>query len=400
MFASPHLPNPAILRCSQVTIAPELIEIQVGSASGSAACPVCGRSSGRIHSRYKRTLFDLPWHGTPVRIDVLARRFFCDTPGCRRKIFAERLPEVAASHARKTKRLVEALCAIGFALGGEPGSRLAHQLGMPTIGDTLLRAIRRSPSPSRSVPHVLGVDDWAWRRGRSYGTILCDLEQHQPVDLLPERSAEVLALWLRQHPGTEVITRDRAGCYAQGATAGAPHATQIADRWHLLHNLRDALKRLADRHHREIREASKAVAESRQRAPPRTPPQSIEPEPTRLTSEQQQQAARRSLRLERYEQAVNLYRKGVSQRAIGKQLGLNRETVRRYVRAGEFPERAKRVYSTLADPFSEYIRQRWDQGCHNAAQIARELKQQNFCGSYCVIRRLVARWRRNLSDRC
>jgi transposase len=246
---------------------------------------------------------------------------------------------------------------------------------------------------------VLGVDDWAWRRGRSYGTILCDLELRRPIDLLPERSAEMLAAWLREHPGARVITRDRAGCYAQGAATGAPHATQVADRWHLLHNLRDALKRLADRCHREVREAAKVAAESRQRAPPPPIPQEpTAPASTPLPRQQQQQAARRFRRKERYEQVVRLHREGVSQRAIGKQLRLNRETVHRYIRAGAFPERAQRAYSTLADPFAGYIRQRWEEGCRNAAQITRELKEQGFCGSYCVISRLLARWRQSDSS--
>ncbi len=397
MQASPHLPDPRTLLCAQVAIVPELIEIRVRSTAGSAICPLCGRPSSRIHSRYTRTLADLPWHGTPVRLELSVRRFFCDGLACPRRIFAERLPGVAAAHDRKTMRLADALCAIGFALGGEAGSRLAHRLGMPASGDTLLRVIRRYPDPSASKPRILGVDDWAWRRGRSYGTILCDLELHRPIDLLPERSAETLAAWLKEHPGAEIITRDRAGCYAQGATAGAPHAAQVADRWHLYHNLRDALKRLADRHHREIREAAKAAVESQQRAPPSNSKISTDSPPKPMTREEQDQAASQARRRERYEQVIELHRQGVSQRAIGKQLGLNRETVRRYIRAGTFPERATRVYATLADPFTDHIRQRWEQGCHNAAQIARELKAKGFEGSYYVIRRRVARWHHDSS---
>lgn len=405
MQASPHLPDPCTLFCAQVAIVPELIEIRVRSTADSALCPICGRPSSRVHSRYTRMLADLPWHGTPVRLELSVRRFFCDGLACSRKIFTERLPGVAAAHDRKTKRLTEALCAIGFALGGEAGSRLARRLGMPTSGDTLLRAIRRTPDLSSSKARILGVDDWAWRRGRSYGTILCDLELHRPIDLLPERSAQTLASWLKGHPGVEIITRDRAGCYAQGASAGAPHATQVADRWHLYHNLRDALKRFADRHHREIREAVKAAAETQQRAPPLNPVTTTDATPRRMTREEQDRAASQARRQQRYQQVIELHRQGVSQRAISKQLGFNRETVRRYVRAGACPERATRAYPTLADPFTEHIRKQWEQGCHNAAQIARELETQGFEGSYYVIRRRVARWRhdpsgtRLLSDR-
>jgi transposase len=207
----------------------------------------------------------------------------------------------------------------------------------------------------------------------------------------------MLSSWLRQHPETEIISRDRAGCYSQGAATGAPQAKQIADRWHLLHNLRDTLKRLADRHHRELREAAQASG----KPPWQTPPAVCTTEPEivagSLTPKQQQQTERRARRRERYEQVIRLYRQGVSQRSIGQQLGLNRETVRRYVRAGVFPERATRTYATLADPFTAYIRQRWEQGCHNAAQIARELMANGFEGSYYVIRRRVSRWRSDSS---
>jgi transposase len=394
MYASPHLPSPSMLGQLQLTIVPDLIEIRVRCASAATTCPICGQPSTRVHSRYTRTLADLPWHGTPVNLELQARRLFCDTPDCPRRIFTERLPGVAGAYARKTLRLVGTLGEIGFAMGGEPGSRLARRLGMPVSGDTLLRTIRQAPTPAVPPTRVLGVDDWAWRRGRTYGTILCDLEEHRPVDLLPERSAETLSAWLRAHPEPEIISRDRAGCYAQGASAGAPQAKQVADRWHLLHNLRDALKRLADRHHHDLRGAAAQVSA---RAPPQQPPKA-EVTTESLTSEQRQQKERRAHRHERYERVIELHKRGVSQRSIGRQLGLNRETVRRFVRAGTFPERATRTYSTLADPFTDYIRQRWEEGCHNAAQISRELMANGFEGSYYVIRRRVARWRGETSD--
>jgi transposase len=187
-------------------------------------------------------LSDLPWEGIPLRIELRVRRFFCDTEDCGQQIFTERLPKTVQRYARRTCRLSTSLEQITLALGGAAGSRLAQQLGILASGSTLLRQLRRRVMTlSADAPRVLGIDDWAWRKGRRYGTILCDLERGKVVDLLPDRSTESTAQWLRAHPGTEIVSRDRASLYADAATRAAPHAVQVADRWHLLHNLSEAL---------------------------------------------------------------------------------------------------------------------------------------------------------------
>lgn len=214
----------------------------------TAQCPICGQLSTRVHSRYRRTLADLPWQEIPARLMLWSRRFFCDTASCPRRIFTERLPGIVAPHARRTDRLGDWLRHIAFALGGEPGARLLRQLGVTVCGDTLLARIRADLSPAQPTPRVLSVDDFAFRRGRTYGSILVDLERHRVVDLLPDRSGGGLATWLRAHPGVHIISRDRSGEYADGARLGAPQALQVADRFHLLRNLRDVVLRVFKRH--------------------------------------------------------------------------------------------------------------------------------------------------------
>ena len=363
----------------------------------TAPCPDCGQPSDRVHSRYRRRLTDLPSQGRAIQLQLLARRFFCLAADCPRRIFTERLPEVVAPQARTTRRLHDTHCDIGFALGGEAGARLAARLAMPTSPDTLLRRVRQSPLPQHPHVRVLGVDDWAFRKGHHYGTILCDLEQRCPVDLLPERSADALCDWLNEHPEVEIISRDRADDYIRGATTGAPQAVQVADRWHLLRNLRDALKGTADRHHATIEAAAREVVTNPQGEQP--PPHSTNSgsEPTAALSRPsqtvEQPAATITRREATYEQVLALQQQGLSRRSIASRLGLDRSTVRRYLEAGSFPERAGRRYSRRTDRFADYLKQRWAEGCRNAAQLFSEIKALGFNGSYYAVRRQLACWR-------
>ena len=400
MLLRPLLPDHRSLALEQVRLVGDSITISVSSTSSSSQCPQCYQSSERVHSHYERTLADLPWQGFPVRVRWRSRKFFCDNPFCSQRIFTERQPQVAESYARKTSRIAKVLFALGLACGGEGGARLAARLAIAVSPDTVLRSIRRGVLPETTTPRVLGVDDWAFRRGQRYGTILCDLEQHKPVDLLPERSSAALVDWLKAHPGVEIISRDRGDYYIKGANEGAPDAIQVADRWHLLKNLREALARLADQYHQQLEVATRAAADAIDTTSADSSEENLPSEsddcssvPVRMTRAEQRKQERRARRFKRYERVVNLDAQGVPQREIARRLGMHRGTVRRFIAAGRFPEHAYHQRARETDPFFEYLRRRWEEGCHNAAELTEELKQRGFDGSYDMVKREVASWR-------
>jgi transposase len=409
----PLLPlDPAHWTLQRLTVDETRVTIFVQNQAPSANCPLCREPAQRVHSRYVRHLADLPWQDRPVQLHVEVRRFFCPATTCPRRIFAERLPTLTRPYARTTARLRASHCTIGFALGGEAGARLAARLAMPTSPDTLLRRIRQAPLPERPVPRVLGVDDWAWRKGRRYGTILHDLERKHPVDLLPDREAGTLAAWLKAHPGVEIITRDRAGAYAQGARLGAPDAIQVADRWHLLGNLRAAVERLVDRLRSHLRRAAEVVAGEAASAAVPAPPAvkavadvkapGPAPEPTpplRLRRKELARRARLQRRRERYDQVVALHGQGLAEREIGRQLKISRGTVARWLRAADFPERTAQRRQPRPHPVDahlEYIRERQREGCRNLKQITRELMAQGHPISYHQVHRRLGGSRRRV----
>jgi transposase len=262
MASATLLPDPVQVELVRLSATASEIPVVLRACATRGRWPVCGTLSAHAHSCYVRQVADLAWLGVAVRLALQIRRFFCDQSACSRAIFTERLPGVVAPYARRTLRLTRLVELVGFLLGGNAGSRLLRQALSRQLGtsrDTVLRLIRRAPLPPMAPVDALSVDDFAFRRRVSYGTLLLDLERRRVVDLLPDRSEATFARWLRAHPGVRVISRDRGGDYATGATLGAPQAQQIADRFHLLVNAGDVIERCLTRHQASLREAARSI---------------------------------------------------------------------------------------------------------------------------------------------
>jgi transposase len=394
------LPDPTCLHLQLLDASTSMITLVVTTTSEEAECPLCHRCSSQIHSRYVRQIADLPWIGCAVRLQLHVRRFFCSNSECARQIFTERLPSVVAPYARRTTRLTEVLTLIGFALGGEAGKRLASGMSLVTSPDSLLRLIRTQPEEQIPTPRVLGVDDFSFCKRKTYGTILLDLERRIPIDLLPDREAATLEKWLKEHAGVEIISRDRGGPYAEGARLGAPEAQQVADRWHLLSNLSETLKGFFLNKKAQLDALVQKPAEnlSEEEASQLTPWYAG----TALSKRQEEKSMRlHQERVERYHQIHDLYARKVDPANIARQVGISRQSVYAYLKMKEPPARTRihRQYKPLIEPYKEYLIKRWNEGCRNAQQVYREIKEQGYTGSDQPIARLFAQFRQKKERR-
>ncbi|MBK6973011.1 MAG: ISL3 family transposase [Sterolibacteriaceae bacterium] len=364
------------------------IDVQACSTVRAAPCPACQSWSDRLHGRYVRCLAERPSLEQQVVIFVEIRRFKCPSADCLRRTFAEDIQSLAGRHQRRTRSQARALQALGHALGGAAAARLAASLGLRASADTVLREVRRAGVGKQRVPpQVVGIDDWAIARGHHYGTIIVDLERREPIEVFAGRETTVVAHWLRDNPSIRIVARDRAGAYSEAVAVALPAAQQVSDRWHLLGNLRDNVESMLHRLGPQLRQAAQQVEVG-------SVPMGRQglPRGTALRGWQRLSDDRRAARLARYEEVMALHGQGRTMKGIARELSIDHRTVRKFVTARAFPERARRTRGpTPLDEHRGYIEERIRQGCHSPRLLWQEVRARGYTGSHSAVRDCVLR---------
>jgi len=400
----PHL---AGLRVHRVEDVGDAVMIAASCQADSACCPRCGQASARVHGGYARTVADGAAGGRPVLIILRVRRFRCRNPECPAVTFAEQAEGVSARYRRRSVPLLAMLAGFGLELAGRAAARLAGTLGIAVHPATVLRLVATAQTPEiTAAPEVLGVDDFALAKGYVYGTVLVDMRTGDVVDLLPDREAATLEAWLTAHPGAGIICRDRAGNYAEGARAGAPDAIQVADRWHLWHNLAEYAGKTVAGHRGCLKDPPGGADGNDAPGPADTPGQEPpgQAEGGQVPPDGFLDACGRERRLvartrERYAEIRGRLDAGESLSAISRVTGLDRKTVQRFARAGSAGELLGKATSreSKLDDFAPYLRQRWNDGVTDAAALHAELREQGWAGSVQTVRRYVRPFRQALA---
>lgn len=364
----------------------QLLEITLCLQTAVAICPDCKAAQSHVHSRYVRKAGDLPWADFKIKLMLSVRRFFCYNENCLRKTFAERF-SFLLPYARRTTRLNERLTNMAFATSAQAGSRLSSLFAMPVSSSTMLRLMHNYTVEPTQTPIVLGVDDFAFCKRKNYGTILVDHQKGQVIDLLPDRQPKTLSVWLKKHPGINYITRDRAAAYGEGATDGAPQAIQVADRWHLLMNLSDALRRFFDGQASALYQAGMELAQQTfDQTPASTSNEAI-------PIEEKPPSAKEIM----FTKVKELAAKGYSGRAISRMLSLSRTTVSRYLQHELLPAYSPRKGGTKFTPFINFITKHWQEGNGNRYQLYLLLQEQGYKGSYVNLCKFLSQYPKKAS---
>jgi transposase len=365
------------------------LTVNVSSTQTLAQCPLCANPTTRIHSRYQRTLVDLPCVNYSLTLVMQVCKFFCDNSDCIRRIFTERIPEVTAPWARKTRRLGQKLQVIGLALGGAAGADLCHQIGIVVCGSTLLNHLKQLSLPEVAIPKIMGVDDFAFCKGQRYGTILVDLERNQPIALLADRKAETLTDWLIQHPGVEILSRDRSKTYKSAMDKGAPAAIQVADRFHLVQNLEETLEKVLSSYGNEL----KAVEQQQRQTSVSDKTVVVTPKPTTTADLQDQKLANYQRRVSQQQEIRQLSEQQWSQLAIAQAVGVSVRTVQRHLAAPDLSEIASTSNSlgrSLLDPYKQLLLEWWNAEIRQPKVLMVLLQQQGYMGSERTLTRYLS----------
>jgi transposase len=383
------LPEAEFLRLDKVVAIENKIEIYIESIKDFCNCPCCYQPSYRVHSCYHRFLKDLPWSNVPVLIHLKARRFFCNTFNCKRKIFTERIPELLMPYSRATNRLINSLRAIGFTSGGEEGCKLVKSLGMHISADSLLRIIRRTPEPVIEPSTIIGVDDWAFKKGMRYGTIIINQKASKVIEILPDRDSETLETWLKEHPEISCVTRDRSYTYKNAIENILPNAVQIADRWHLIKNLLETIQLFLLNHNQMLIETAKSI--SAEFVIEKSCIPEIAKEPEIKSKKDTETKYRRDKKLQRFNKVKTLSSKGLTPGEIEKKVKISRKTLLKYLSMESLPEDIR--HSKLHE-FKPYLEKRWQEGCHNTKYLWQEISAQGFKGGYTTVKYFIKRRKR------
>lgn len=381
MFPISFLALPSDLEVTAFSCQEGVLCVSLLSTQLTSRCPLCGYPATRIHSHYQRRFADLPSAGQSVRILLSVRKFFCDVPTCPQKIFAERLAPFVAPYARVSGRLFQIVQIIGLATGGRLGVRVTDRLGIQTSRVTILRRIMALPAEPIGQVIQLGIDDFSFKRGRTFGTLLVNLQTHAIIDVLTDRKAETAAAWMASHPEITLVSRDRGGDYASAATTGATQAIQCADRFHMLKNLGEVLEGCLARHL-----AAKRKKQTQDTLEQHDPIEQAPRVVRRSPKVAQLQQAYREERLACYEQVIALRQLGLSQKRIAEQVGIGHSTISRWLAASGPIERRPGPYVSRLDPYLPYLFRRWESGCHNIVCLHQELVEQGYKGSYASVR--------------
>ena len=361
-----------------------MVIVRLHTTSPTAPCPRCGTAGSRIHSRYQRTIADVSFGGRGLVLNVLVRKWLCPDASCSQRIFAEQFPGLAQRYARMTDRLVEVLQSLGVTTNGADAARIASKLGLSTTAKTIIRRVLQLPLPKDPSVQMVGIDEWAWKKGSRYGTILVDLEHRRVADLLPERSVETSTAWFKEHPEVKIVSRDRGKLFREAASVGAPQAQQIADRFHLQQNFADALERFFHHHKQSLKTVAHQLAG---KAPP-------VPKTLAQQHNDQDRQRRHTRRVRLHKKVWELFRAGQHKEEIARVLGISSSSVYRALEHEQpLPREVRHWSHHLTDPYLSSLSMRWNEGCHKAVQLYEEIVAQGYTGSLRTIEKTVTAFR-------